>query len=146
MQLPFKHSFFHYDLIDTLLAGSQTCLWSFRCFSLCFLIKFLLKYSTSKQLGTSGEVKASIQSNIIQNEAPSSIQAVATPWGSIKSTKPVCRKLQPTIYNYKLPNSMTLRTTKTTDFRMQRLQTCQPTNLLSFPSQPGGPQGAGGFH
>ena len=69
----------------------------------------------------------------------------ACPWGSIKSTKPVCRKLQPTIYNYKLPNTMTLRTTKTTDFRMQRLQTCQPTCLQKFSSQPGGPQGAGGF-
>ena len=65
--------------------------------------------------------------------------------GSLKTTKPVCRKLQPTTYQYKLPNTMTLRTTKTTDFRMQRLQTCQPTNLLKYSSQPGGPQGAGGY-
>ena len=70
---------------------------------------------------------------------------IAPPWGFIKTTKPVCRKLQPTnlqlqttelqdskdCRNYKLPNS--------------KLQTCQLTNLQSFASQPGGPQGAGGF-
>ena len=68
-----------------------------------------------------------------------------TPWGSLTTTKPVCRKLQPT--------NLQLQTTELQDskdyrnYKLQnsKLQTCQLTNVLSVPSQPGGPQGAGGF-
>ena len=67
------------------------------------------------------------------------------PWGPLTTTKPVCRKLQPT--------NLQLQTTELQDskdyrnYKLQnsKLQTCQLTNLLSVPSQPGGPQGAGGF-
>ena len=70
---------------------------------------------------------------------------IVIPWGFMKSTKPVCRKLQPT--------NLQLQTTELHDskdyrnYKMQssKLQTCQLTNLQSFPSQPGGPQGAGGL-
>ena len=70
---------------------------------------------------------------------------IPCPWGSIKSTNPVCRKLQPT--------NLQLQTTELHDskdyrkYKLQnsKLQTCQLTNLLSVPSQPGGPQGAGGL-
>ena len=68
-----------------------------------------------------------------------------TPWGSLTTAKPVCRKLQ--------PSNLQLQTTELQDskdyrnYKLQnsKLQTCQLTNLLSFLSQPGGPQGAGGL-
>ena len=64
-----------------------------------------------------------------------------TPWGSIKTTKPVCRKLQPT--------NLQLQTTELQDskdyrnYKLQnsKLQTCQLTNLQNFSSQPGAPRG-----
>ena len=65
--------------------------------------------------------------------------------GSLKTTKPVCRKLQPT--NLRLQTTELQDSKDYRNYKLQnsKLQTCQLTNLQKFPSQPGGPQGAGGY-
>ena len=65
--------------------------------------------------------------------------------GSIKTTKPVCRNLQST--NLQLPTTELQDSKDYRNYKLQnsKLQTCQLTNLQTFSSQPGGPQGAGGF-
>ena len=72
---------------------------------------------------------------------------IPSSWGSMKTTKPVCRKLQPT--------NLQLQTTElqdSKDYRNYKLQNSKtadmPTDKLYLqknPSQPGGPQGAGGL-